>query len=360
MPTFSDWKLVLVAVLLQFIYAIMYLIQKASLSQGMSSRVLIAYRHAVATIILGPAAYASHRKYRKRMRGGTRTICLLILSAFIGVTLNQSFYLLGLALGSSTLATAMANSVPAITFLIAASLGMEKVRIRSFRSMAKVLGTAICVGGALLMTLYKGDSLFLIKLLSTPSVILESAGEDWIKACIFVFISSCCLSVWYIMQVPLSQAFGDHFILSFWMCVCASILSGIVALFFEDPSAWVLQEPLQIMCCLYSGIMGSGVAYYLQVLCISKMGPLFSAMFSPLCAVMTTILAYFFLGEELYVGSLIGASAVIAGLYLVLWGKGGDLQLKENSLTNATVSDKSKGDTEQPLLDEHERAFSEE
>ncbi|TVU51445.1 hypothetical protein EJB05_02876 [Eragrostis curvula] len=47
-------------------------------------------------------------------------------------------------------------------------------------------------------------------------------------------------------------------------------------------------------------------------------------MFMPLCTVLTTVLATIILGEELHVGSVIGAVAIIVGLYVVLWGKAED------------------------------------
>ncbi len=108
------------------------------------------------------------------------------------------------------------------------------------------------------------------------------------------------------------------------------------------------------------GVFGSGVTFYLQSWCISVRGPLYSAMFNPLCTVITTVFAAVVLREELHVGrslslaciawtpvhfsahfcrgwssddtsffcsfilSLLGAIAVIAGLYVVLWGKAGD------------------------------------
>lgn len=50
------------------------------------------------------------------------------------------------------------------------------------------------------------------------------------------------------------------------------------------------------------GIIGSGVSFYLLSWCISRRGPLFSAMFTTLFTVIATILACLFLHEELYIG----------------------------------------------------------
>jgi len=53
-------------------------------------------------------------------------------------------------------------------------------------------------------------------------------------------------------------------------------------------------------------------------------GPLYSAIFTPLSAVITTILSTLFLHEELHIGSVLGAITIIFGLYVVLWGKADD------------------------------------
>ena len=50
------------------------------------------------------------------------------------------------------------------------------------------------------------------------------------------------------------------------------------------------------------GVFGSGVTFYLQSWCISVRGPLYSAMFNPLCTVITTAVAAVVLREELHVG----------------------------------------------------------
>uniref|UniRef100_A0A0A9F297 WAT1-related protein n=1 Tax=Arundo donax TaxID=35708 RepID=A0A0A9F297_ARUDO len=48
-------------------------------------------------------------------------------------------------------------------------------------------------------------------------------------------------------------------------------------------------------------------------------------MFTLLCTVVTTVLAAVVLGEELHAGSVIGAVAIVAGLYVVvLWSKAED------------------------------------
>lgn len=50
------------------------------------------------------------------------------------------------------------------------------------------------------------------------------------------------------------------------------------------------------------GAVGSGVTFYLQSWCITVRGPLYSAMFNPLCTVLTTVLATVILHEQPHIG----------------------------------------------------------
>lgn len=74
------------------------------------------------------------------------------------------------------------------------------------------------------------------------------------------------------------------------------------------------------------GIVISGIVIFIQLWCTEKKGPVFVTMFNPLSTLLVAILAYFALGEKLYLGSIVGGVTVIFGLYLLLWGKENDLE----------------------------------
>lgn len=77
---------------------------------------------------------------------------------------------------------------------------MEKVNIRSFRSSAKIIGTIVCVGGAISMALLKGPKLLDMELLPSKSF-FGAGGDNWLLGCLSLFGSSCFWSFWVIMQV---------------------------------------------------------------------------------------------------------------------------------------------------------------
>ncbi|PON90715.1 Plant-drug/metabolite exporter [Trema orientale] len=347
---------------LQFGYAGVALSTRAALLQGMSPRVFVVYRQAIATLVIAPLAYFTRRK-SGGCSMGLRSFTLIFLASLIGVAINQNVYFEGLYLASSTMASAMGNLVPAVTFLIASILGLEKVNIRSLRSIAKILGTILCVSGAMSMALLKGPKLFNAEHLPDNSL-FGSGGDNWLLGCVLLFLSCCCWSIWLILQVPASASYPDHLSLSAWMCFMATIQSAIITLFLEkDLEAWKLSTGLELGCCFFSGVIGSGISFFVQAWCVSQRGPLFSAMFNPLGTVIVTILAALFLQEKIYTGGLVGAVGVVIGLYILLWGKAKDIiEVKEEidpklqkstqgkQVDNSLEKESYKIDLEEPLL----------
>ncbi|XP_076901613.1 WAT1-related protein At2g37450-like [Bidens hawaiensis] len=74
-------------------------------------------------------------------------------------------------------------------------------------------------------------------------------------------------------------------------------------------------------CLDFKGIVCSGLAYYIQGLLMRERGPVFVTAFTPLNMIIVAILGALVLGEKLFVGRVVGAMVIVAGLYLVVWGK---------------------------------------
>ncbi|KAK6151517.1 hypothetical protein DH2020_014152 [Rehmannia glutinosa] len=319
---FEDYKPVIVMVGCQFVYAGVTLTGRAALLEEMSSRVFVVYRQCIAFLLIAPLAY------------------------FSSVTLNQNIYFEGLYLASSSAASALANLIPAITFVMAYTLGLEKVHLRSLRSIAKIIGTVFCVSGAAAMALLKGPKLLNMEFMPRNSIFLGSKGQDdtWLLG-----PCNCLLS-------------RSPFINSMDVPNCSSAIWGFD---INSRAEYEIVEndfPLAtilLLLCRY----GISSNFFAQAWCIAKRGPLFSAMFNPLCTVIVTVLACIFMHEELYTGSMIGGLAVIIGLYIVLWGKAKDHQdireetspmKKENDQTTlCTQVLDCKIDLEEPLLPEN-------
>ncbi|GFP85493.1 wat1-related protein at4g30420 [Phtheirospermum japonicum] len=325
----ENYKPTIVMVACQFMYAGVNLSGREALVQGMSSRVFVVYRQCIAFLLIAPLAFFLRRGAKECFVGlGWKSFWLIFVLSFVGVTINQNIFFEGLHLASSSAASASANLIPAITFVMAYTLGLEKVHLRSLRNMAKVIGTVVCVAGAAAMALLKGPKLLNMEFLGS------NGNDTWLLGCLFLLGSACCWSLWLILQVNVTACYPDHLSLTAWMCLMAALQSAILTFIVEpNTQSWKFNSPLQLFCCFYVGL-ASAITFFAQAWCIARRGPLFSAMFNPLCTVIVTVFACIFLHEELYTGSVMGGLAVIAGLYIVLWGKAKDYQVnKEETIS---------------------------
>ncbi|KAK6942372.1 EamA domain [Dillenia turbinata] len=348
MDSWESYKPAMAMVGLQMTYAGLAIFSRAALLKGMSPHVFAVYRQAIATLVIAPVAYVVRRKAGGGCSIGVRSFSLIFLSALIGVAINQNIYFEGMYLASSSMASASSNLIPAITFAMAAILGLEKVNLRQLRHIAKILGTVLCVGGAISMALLKGPKLLNSEFIMHKSSVSLLGGENWLLGCLFLLGSACCWSIWLILQVPVSASYPDHLSLSAWLCFLSSLQSAAIAIFLEpNPQAWIFSSYLELACCAFAGIVGSGITFFVQAWTVSQRGPLFPAMFSPLCTVLVTFFGTIFLHEEIFVGSVVGAIAVIVGLYVVLWGKAKDLED-----TKKEMDQSEKTTTVQVLVDD--------
>ncbi|KAI9125835.1 hypothetical protein K1719_003253 [Acacia pycnantha] len=194
---------------LQFHYAVVAIFTRAALLHGMNTRVFVVYRQVIATLAMTPFVLSSKRKHSFNTSLELKSLTLMFVTSLIGVTASQNAYFEGLHLSSSTVTTAMSNLIPAVTFISAAILGWEKIDVGNLRSLAKIAGTALCVGGAITMALLKGQ-----KLLHSQFLLSKQAfglhGDQWLLGCAFLLASSILWSFWMIMQLHRTNSTQLH------------------------------------------------------------------------------------------------------------------------------------------------------
>ncbi|XP_074561145.1 protein WALLS ARE THIN 1-like [Curcuma longa] len=316
---------------LQFGYAGFHVVSRAALNMGISKVVFPVYRNIIALVLLVPFAYFLEKKDRPAM--SLSFAVQFFLLALCGITANQGFYLLGLENTSPTFASAIQNSVPAITFLMAALLRIEKVRFNRRDGVAKMTGTLACVAGATIITLYKGPTIFgpsKMTLNSTeepaPATMLwlqdDRMGKSWTLGCIYLIGHCLSWSGWLVLQAPVLKKYPARLSVTSYTCFFGVIQFLIIAAFLErDADAWSFHSGSELFTILYAGFVASGIAFAVQIWCIDRGGPVFVAVYQPVQTLVVAIMASIALGEEFYLGGIIGAIFIIAGLYLVLWGK---------------------------------------
>ncbi|KAL7085952.1 hypothetical protein ACP275_14G308800 [Erythranthe tilingii] len=318
---------------LQFGYAGFHVVSRAALNMGISKIVFPVYRNILAFFLLLPFAYFLEKKERPPLTWNF--VIQFFLLAIVGITANQGFYLLGLDNTSPTFASAIQNSVPAITFIMAVVLRIEKVRLDRKDGISKVAGTLFCVAGASVITLYKGPTIYSpagTTLKSTAAVVEavpaallslgDAKGKSWTMGCIFLIGHCLSWSGWLVLQAPVLKKYPARLSFTSYQCFFGVLQFLLIAAFVErDPQAWLVHSGAELFSVFYAGVVASGIAFAVQIWCIDRGGPVFVAVYQPVQTLVVAIMASALLGEEFYLGGIIGAVLIITGLYFVLWGK---------------------------------------
>ncbi|XP_031251765.1 WAT1-related protein At1g68170-like [Pistacia vera] len=328
----NELKPALVMAGVQVVYAGGTILYKLAVIDGMSFSIILAYRFIFSTVVMVPLAFFVERKRRPKLN------LMILFQAFIGslfgATLYQFLYLESMVLTSATFVTAMANLTPAVTYILALSFGLEKVAgIWTLAGKAKVVGTLIGIVGAMVLTFCKGVE---IKIWSTNINLLDQnvsqvhQSESLAKTlfgCLLSVVGCFLFGMWLIIQAKMSEQYPCHYSITALVSLMAAIESVVFALCKEkDWSQWKLGFNIRLLTVAYTGILSSALVMTLMFWCVQMRGPLFVSVFGPLMLVVVAFVGSLILDESLYLGSILGASLIICGLYVVLWGKAKEMK----------------------------------
>ncbi|VAI61436.1 unnamed protein product [Triticum turgidum subsp. durum] len=245
----------------------------------------------------------------------TITIFLKIMGlAFLEPVVDQNLYFMGAKMTSAGFATALVNILPAVTFVLALILRMEKVRLRSLHSQAKIAGTVLTVAGAVLMVLYHGPIVQFPWTKGQHHATASGQGvggaanaRDWLNGTIMVIIACVAWACFFILQSNTLRSYPAELSLTVLICGMGSLMSGAIALVAEraNTQAWVIGFDMRLFTAVYAGIVCSGVAYYVQGIVSRQRGPVFVTAFNPLCMIITAVMGSIILKEEINLGRYI-------------------------------------------------------
>ncbi|KAK6779331.1 hypothetical protein RDI58_021515 [Solanum bulbocastanum] len=317
----------LAVIFLQFGLAGMDILTKVALNEGMSNYVFVVYRHAVATLVIAPFAIILDKKVRPKMTPSI--FAKLVLLSLLEPVIDQNLYSIGLKYTTATFAAAMCNILPAITFILAWLFRLEKVKLTSIRSQAKIVGTVATVAGAMIMTLVRGPIVELFWTTGNGGHASQSGGLDLshaIKGSIMITIGCFSWAAFMILQAITLRTYPAELSLTAWICLLGTTEGAIVAMVMErgKSAVWAINWDSKFLAAVYSGIFCSGLAYYIQGVIMKDRGPVFVTAFNPLSMVIVAILSTIILREQLNLGRVLGAVVIVVGLYIVLWGKSKD------------------------------------
>ncbi|KAA8530263.1 hypothetical protein F0562_004972 [Nyssa sinensis] len=323
---------------------------KAATLKGMSYYVFIVYSDTIATLLLMPFAFICHRKTELPPFNMSLLykICLL---GFIGFLAQMVGYK-GIDYSTPTLASSISNLTPAFTFALAIIFRMEKLKIRSSSSQAKIIGTILSISGAFVVILYKGPAI-ISTTTASPSISLNqspipvSSQSNWAIAGLLLAAEYLLLSVWYIVQAHIIKTYPAELVVVFFYNLCATIISASVCLIAEkNSSAWSVSVGIALAAILYSGLFGTSTGTVVHTWGIRLKGPVYIALFKPLSTAIAAVMGVIFLGDTLYLGSIVGAVIISVGFYVVIWGKA-----KEENVEDFQISSLESTSTQKvPLL----------
>ncbi|XP_073223281.1 WAT1-related protein At3g30340-like isoform X2 [Cicer arietinum] len=247
-------KPVCILIVVNIALAFVNLFLKMVLNEGMDYMSIVTYRQAISFIFMAPIAWFYERKHKLE----AHIICLLFLSALVGVTLPQYLFLLGLENTSATFSCAFLNMVPVFTFIMSLPFGIEKVNMKSKSGKTKVLGTIVCIGGVLLLALYKGISFnnpqsqhIANRYTSAPPPAAKL--EKWIIGSILLTAGCILWSSWFIIQAKISKKYPCQYSSTAILSLFAAIQSTTATFAIKRNNAsWIIKGKLEIMCILYT------------------------------------------------------------------------------------------------------------
>jgi len=106
---------------------------------------------------------------------------------------------------------------------------MEKLNMKKVRCQAKVVGTLVTVGGAMVMTLYKGPLVEMVwnkhahnnqttNATTTNNNVATPSDKDWLIGSILLIIATLAWASLFVLQVRRPLQNGKHYL--FCMCLC--------------------------------------------------------------------------------------------------------------------------------------------
>ncbi|ESW09535.1 hypothetical protein PHAVU_009G135400 [Phaseolus vulgaris] len=317
---------------------------KTAITNGMSPLVFIVYTNALATIILFPCSFLSHKEDRKELPTFTFSLFKRFLFlGFIGISMAQSFLFLGLTYSSPILVCAMGLLIPTFNFLLSLILRKTELNLRSPGIQVQVIGILVSIMGAVLAEFWKGP---LIRpsshhLLQTKQLLVfSSTPEFWLLGGALLATAFFSLSLSNVIQKETLQLYPEPMKVISYSSLIGTILSATVSCFVErDINTWKIKRNKDLILIVLTALVGGVIRPNIQVWLTSLKGPLYVSLFKPFGIAFATTFGLCFFSNSLHYGSVIGATLLGMGYYTVIYG-----QIKGNE-------DETSGDDSSDSLD---------
>ncbi|KAH9627186.1 hypothetical protein KSS87_020732 [Heliosperma pusillum] len=317
-------------------------IGKVAMAKGLSSYIFTTYIHGIAIFFLIPFAFLYHRNNPVPPITISMIFRLFLLGAVCGACSMLSF--VGIRYSSPTLASAMNNLSPALTFLLGILFRMENLNLSAWSSLLKIVGTFVSISGAFIVTFYQGMPIILFSTSPTELFLSILRGTGFNGYTRYIVVP----------QTWIAREFRSEVLITLISFFFETLVAGLVAFVVEeDKSVWTPRLEIIWIAILY-GAFQVGIVNTVQTWACGKKGPLFVAMFKPLQMIIAVILGVSFLRDVLHLGSVIGGIIIGIGFYTVMKGKADEEMKKGGESDNKSAvlhsSEEDASTHEVPLL----------
>ena len=224
----------------------------------------------------------------------------LLFLSFIGVPVNQGFFLFGLQLSTAAHAALLYTLTPLFVLLLAQALIGESPGRRT------TAGTALALGGTIYVLLQRG----------------VGASREPLAGDLLLLVAVVAWAV-YTAEGRAMVGRAGAFPTIAWTIIAGTVLYlplGLGALMvptYRTDIAHASREAWWGVA--YLIVMTSVVAYLLWYWALTHLAAVRVAIFTNLQPVATALMAQLFLGEHITVGFYVAAAVVMAGVLLAQW-----------------------------------------
>ncbi|GLJ18615.1 hypothetical protein SUGI_0331540 [Cryptomeria japonica] len=250
----------------QIFFAVVTVLTGNELAKGTNPLTFVAYTSGFGGLLLSPFAFFFEKN--KRTKLNFSLLGRLIVLSLGGVCAFQTLLLMGLKETSPSFFSAMPNLSPAIIFVMAWAFGMEKVDIKSANSQFKIVGTVLCVGGAMAMSFLHGPALSQLWPSSDPhseniipNFLHEGNSDQTVTGCIYLLTAVTIMSSAMIIQAETLKRFPAPLSMSALTALLGSFETAALIMFLDKgvaASSWSL-DWTGVVTVMSGGIIGNAM-----------------------------------------------------------------------------------------------------